>query len=65
MPDDRNVKDSSNTAKPQISPKMLGEDSTSIKISQNPYYGIDLENESTHREIMEPIKIIDNLYYEN
>ena len=43
---------------------MLGEDSTTIKISQNPYYGIDLENESTHKKIVDPIKIVNNLYYE-
>ena len=64
LPDDRNTKDSSNIAKPQFSPKMQGEDSTTIKISQNPYYGIDLENESTHTKIVEPIKIVTNLYYE-
>ena len=42
---------------------MLGEDSTTIEILQNPYYGIDLENESTHTKIVEPIKIVSNLYY--
>ena len=63
LPDDRNVTDISNIAKLQISPKMLGEDSTTIEILQNPYYGIDLENESTHTKIVEPIKIVSNLYY--
>ena len=43
---------------------MLGEDSTTIKISQNPYYGIDLDNESAHTKIVEPVKIVHNLYYE-
>ena len=63
LPYDRNVNDSSNFAKPQINPKMLGEDSTTIKISQNPYYGIDLEKESNPTKMVEPITIVNNLYY--
>ena len=58
-----NSKDNVDMLKQQASSHNQNGDSTSSKITQNPYYGNDSFNESSNSTITEPVVIINNPYY--